>query len=260
MTSLPVAARVAWWGTAWLRGLIGADECLDGVLGGSDQHDTERDVAHVVLGPDGPAPLLLELASARNAGATEVAASFPAAGDPVGLRGPAELTSAAIDHGEAVLLLGSGRALVPLQVGRAVEWTMHRAERRPPPDLGEADRDLRAVLLAAAAILADLDVAHWRPEVADELHDLRSGVPLMAPAGTPERAVDLAGRALHLGVVVELALEDDGGAITAGEVARRRSALDPLDRAVRRALTAACSPDGWPPPSEWSRSDSLQPR
>lgn len=247
MTSLPAAARVAWWGTAWLRGLIGPDECLDGILGGPDPEDDDRDVAHVVVGEGEPAPLLLELATARNRGAREVAAAFPAPGDPVGLRGPGSFTTAAIEQAEAVLLLGTDRGMVPHRVGRAVEWTLHVADRRPPPDLGEADRALRTTLLTAAGALADLDVARWRPEVADELHDLRTAVPLVAPIGTPARAVDLAGRALHLGAVVELALEDDGGAVSAGEAAVRRAALDPLDRVVRRALTAACSPDGWPP-------------
>jgi hypothetical protein len=50
--------------------------------------------------------------------------------------------------------------------------------------------------------------------------------------------------------IVELALEDDGGALTAHEIAQRREALVPLDRAGRRALVAACSPEVWPPPSD----------
>ncbi|MBM7520524.1 hypothetical protein [Nocardioides nitrophenolicus] len=234
MSALPVSARLAWWGTAWLRGLAGPDEVLDAVHG--------DDVTHVV---SGDSSLLLELAAARNAGADGVAAAFPAPGDPAGLRGPRELTAAAVEAGEVVLLPGAG--LVPRQVGRAVEWTVLPAERRPPPDLGEADRRLRSELLAAANLLADLDVARWQPRVADELHDLRAGVPLAAPSGTPARCVDLAGRALHLEAVVELALQDDGGALSASAAAARRDALEPLERAARHALTAACSPDGWPP-------------
>ncbi|HWU21122.1 MAG TPA: hypothetical protein VN088_06335, partial [Nocardioides sp.] len=57
----------------------------------------------------------------------------------------------------------------------------------------------------------------------------------------------LAGRALHLWRVVELAAEDDGAAVSASEIEQRRAALRPLEHAVRLALTAAFSPDGWPP-------------
>lgn len=245
MNELPLAGRLAWWATAWLRGLVGPDDLLDAVLGAPD--DVERDVAHLVIGAATPAPLLLELAAARSGGADGVAAAFPAPGHPVGLRGPRELTAAALEAGEVALLLGAGRALVPHRVGRSVEWTLLPAERRPPPDLGLADRTLRQTLLATADALAALDVAAWRPEVADALHDLRAGVAVEGAPGVPARAVDLAGRALHLAQVAALGLADDGGAVSAGEASLRRAALEPLERAAREALTAACSPDGWPP-------------
>jgi len=234
-----VSGRLAWWGTAWLRGLAGPDDLLDGVLAG--------DVTHVVGDPDGPSGLLPALAGARKAGATAVGAAFPVAGDPVALRGPRAFTGAAIDAGEAVVLLGADRGWVPRQVGRAVEWDTWTVDRRPPPDLGEADRGLRAAVLTTANLLARLDVARWRPEVADALHDLRTAEPVAAPPGVPARCLDLAGRAVHLGGVVDLALADDGAAVTAAEATARREALLPLERAVRHALTAACSPDGWPP-------------
>jgi hypothetical protein len=63
----------------------------------------------------------------------------------------------------------------------------------------------------------------------------------------PARCIDLAGRAVHLWAVADLALDGDGGALSAGEAAARRDAIDPLARAARHALGAACSPDGWPP-------------
>lgn len=239
MNGLPLSARLAWWGTAWLQGRVDPDAFLDAML--------DEDVAHVVGGPTGPSPLLLELADARRRGATVVAAAFPAPGDPAGLRGPRELNLAAIELGEVALLVGAGTALLPQRVGRAVEWEAQPAERRPPPDLGDADRLLRASVLRAANALADLDVAHWRPELADDLHDLRAAVPLHAPPGTPARSIDLAGRALHLEAIASLALADDGGAVTVAEATARRAVLEPLEQAARHALTAACSPDGWPP-------------
>lgn len=252
VTALPLAARLAWWGTAWLRGVVGPDEVMDAVSGGTTGA-VDRDVTHLVLEPDAsdaaPEPLLLDLAAARNAGADAVGAAFPVPGDPAGLRAPRDATGAAIDSGEAALLLGTSAptALVPVRVGRAVEWTRFAVDRRPPPDLGEADRGLRAALLAGVEALVELDVASWRPEVAEELHHLRTGAPVHAPPGVPERCVDLAGRALHLWAVADLALEDDGGAVSASEVAARRDAIEPLSRAARHALGAACSPDGWPP-------------
>ncbi len=243
-TTLPISAVVAWWGTAWLRGLIGPDEVADAL---PDEYVAH--VVHRVSEPSDPVPLLPSLASVRSPGVA-LAAVLTAPGDPTGLGGPPELTAAAIDAGEAVLTVGApdgGLGWVPQPVGRAVEWTAYPAHRRVPPDLGEADRGLRAALLTAVDALAELDVARWRPEVADALHDLRSGAPLDAPPGVPERCVDLARRALHLDRVVDLALEDDGAAVSAGEITARRDAVLPLGRAARHALAAACGPDGWPP-------------
>lgn len=241
--ALPVSARLAWWGTAWLRGAIGPDDLLDAVVG--------ADVAHVVVGPE--PGLVAYLADRRAAGVHAIAAAFLAPGDPVGLRGPAPLTAAALEAGEVALLLGEGVGLVPAGVGRAVEWTPYAAALRPSPDLGEGDRALRSAVLTVANELAALDVARWRPEIADELIDLRAREPLAPPPGVPQRSADLAGRALHLCRVLELAADDDGAAISASEIGRRREALRPLDHAVRLALTAAFSPDGWP-------GDSVAPR
>ena len=94
--------------------------------------------------------------------------------------------------------------------------------------------------------LADLDVARWRPEAADALMNLHHPPRLKPPPGTPERCVDLAGRALQAQAIVDLALEDDGGAVSATEVAARWAALQPLGAAARRGLVAACSPEVWP--------------
>jgi hypothetical protein len=102
-------------------------------------------------------------------------------------------------------------------------------------------------MVQTADQLAALDVARWRPEVADELTDLRTFGRLDSPPGTPRRCVELAARALQAAGIVELALDDDGAAITHTEAVARRTALRDLATAARHALVAACSPEVWPP-------------
>ena len=231
---MPVAARLAWWGTAWLRGQVSPDDLLDAVLDG--------DVSHLVDGQS----LLTTLVALRSDGATGFGAAFPREGMPAGLGGPSDFNSAAIEAGEAVVAPGAETGLVPRRVGPTVEWTAYPAARRQVPDIGEADRDLRATLLTSAAALADLDVARWRPEVADELLNLRRLSVPTAPPGVPARCAELAARGLQAIGIADLALEDDGGALSATAAEQRRSAIAPLDLAGRRALVAACSPEAWP--------------
>jgi hypothetical protein len=229
-TPLAVSARVAWWGTSWLRGHIVADELLDALLADS--------VSHVVggLGESAAEPML-----------TAFGAAFPAEGDPVGLGGPREFNTEALDVGEAVVAIGAGVGLTPRAVGPTYEWQARPASPRQLPDVGESDRSLRATVLGSARDLAALDVARWRPEVADQLLNLRHLAPVQAPPGVPPRCVDLAARAMQALEIVDLALADDGGAVTSAEIAARRGALGPLERAGRRALVAAFSPEVWPP-------------
>lgn len=244
MTSpLPVSVVLAWWGTAWLRGDAVPDLVLDAVIG--------DDATHAVAGlpgEDGTVTLLGALAALRRSGATALGCALPAPGDPVGLGGPPSFNAAALDVGEAVVVGGCELGLVPTRVGAAVVWEASPAGRRPLPDVGEADRELRRALLESADALAALDVARWRPDVADELIDLRRPQPVAAAPGVPARCLDLAGRGLQALTIVELALADDGGAVTAAEAEQRRAALQPLDRAGRRALVAAGSPEVWPQP------------
>jgi hypothetical protein len=230
-----VTARLAWWGTSWLRGQVSPDELLDAVLHG--------DVAHRVGGE----PLLTALAGLRTAGASGFGAAYPREGAPVGLGGPVAFNAAAIEGGEALVAVGAEAGLVPRRVGPTVEWTAFAAARRQVPDLGEADRELRTALLIAANELADLDVAKWRPEVADELLDLRRRRVPGTPPGVPARCAELAARGLQALRIAELALADDGGALSSSAAEQRRAAILPLDLAGRRALVAASSPEAWPP-------------
>jgi hypothetical protein len=241
---VPASVRLAWWGTAWLRGHVVADHLIDAVL--------DQDAAHLVAFPDsGVEPLVTGLGRLRSAGADALGAALPAVGDPVGLGGPGPFNAAALEAGEAVVAVDAASfalaGLVPTRVGAAVTWSVMEAQRRQLPDVGEADRALRKALPETADALARLDVARWRPEVADRLMDLRHRPRLDAPPGVPPRCVELAARGVQALEIVELALEDDGGALTALEAEARRAALLPLGRAGRRALVAAASPEVWPP-------------
>ncbi len=234
-TSLPPAAIWSWWATAWLRGHTVTDLVIDAVTGDERLH---RD--------DHGDPLAVVLGRLRAAGATGCGLALPVEGDPLGLGGPPALTVLALEHGSAVVCSEAGIALVPEEATETVVWHVTGAERRQLPDVGEADRALRRTTLEAADALAELGVARWRPEAADLFLDGTRHHPV-APPGVPERCVALAARALTARSIVDLALDDDGGAASASEISRRREALVPLDRAARRALVAACSPEVWPP-------------
>lgn len=253
---LPAAARLAWWGTAWLRGHVVADLVVDAVVDDQATHAVAG-LAALGLGGDPTETLLGGLARLRVEGADTIGAAFGVEGDPVGLGGPPAFNAAALEAGEAVVVSGarmtpllggsSVLGLVPVVVGAATTWVASPAARRQLPDVGEADRELRAALPVTAEVLARLEVARWRPEVADRLMNLRHRDPVTAPPGVPARCVELAARALQALDIVELALEDDGGAISADEATARGAALRPLARAARHALVAACSPEVWPP-------------
>lgn len=242
MTSpLPVSARLAWWGTSWLRGETSPDELIDAVHSGG----LPQVVAGLSL--DETPSLMAALAQFRDRGATALGAAFPVEGDPVGLGGPPDFNKLALEAGEAVVVIGAEAGLVPQPIGPTYMWSAVGAARRQLPDVGEADRSLRSALLESADALAKLEVARWRPEVADLLLDLRHRGVVLAPRAVPPRCAELAARGLQALEIAELALQDDGGALTAYEMAARRAAIVPLDRAGRRALTAACSPEVWPP-------------
>lgn len=231
---MPDAGLAAWWCTSWLRGLAPADLLLDAVAG--------------LRVEGGWLDLLVEV---RRAGATGAGLALPVDGDPTGLGGPADFNHRALAAGSALLFPELGLGLVPEEGGDqgagAVTWQRLTAARRHIDDLGEADRGLRAAWSSTAAALADLDVGRWRPELADELMDLRRPAMDAPPPGVPPRCAQLAASGLRAVRIVELALCDDGAAASAWAAHQRRAALAPLERAGRRGLVAACSADAWPP-------------
>jgi len=235
-TALPLSARFALWFSAWVTGRSSLDDARDGIVG--------ADAAHGVDGlPGSPMqPLIVGLGSLRSARATGAGLALPVPGDLLGLAGPGDFNTEVVDAGEGVVLEGVDLGLVPHRAGAGVVWTAHHAvSRRQLPDPSEADAMLRSALLSTTELLADLDVARWHPEVADELMALRRPTDLTLPPGVSPRAVRMMSLATRCRTIVELARTDEGGSITAAEADARRRALSPLDQAARRALVAACS-------------------
>ncbi len=238
-TSLPRSASLALWLGACRRGLVGPDDFAAAVRG--------EDPQHLVVGwPDTDAAgFTLDLlpGRVRAAGTTQLSLALPVAGDPLGLRGPAPFNTDALDAGEALVFTAPTRSwgLVPTTDARTVVWQVQPADPAPLLDPGEAGRTLRQVLLEVTGELVRLDVASWQPEIPDLLLNLqhRDGLPL--PPGTSAEHVDALERAQLCNEIVELALGDDGGAVSAYEMEARRRCLTELDRAARRTIVAVCS-------------------
>ncbi|HEU4753507.1 MAG TPA: hypothetical protein VFU47_10410, partial [Armatimonadota bacterium] len=126
-------------------------------------------------------------------------------GDPLGLAGPPGFNADVVEAGEGVVLEGADLGLVPHRAGAGVTWACHPAStRRQVPDPSEADTMLRQALLRATETLGDLDVARWRPEVADELMALRRHTDLAFPGAMQPRAVRLASLATRCRTIVDL--------------------------------------------------------
>ncbi|HEY8478554.1 MAG TPA: hypothetical protein VIL71_01875 [Spirillospora sp.] len=243
--STAVATALVSWGNAWLTGHVGLDEAVDAV---------ERIGGPQILGGE-PAEVTLRrgLGDLRVGGMAALRLALPMPGDPLGLTGPPELNRAAIEAGAAVVAVLGDRAigLVPAEDRRGssyvgVRWATHDASPGPPdvPSLADADRRLTLAMRDATEELAAVDdFAGVPPEIADELVGLRDpdrdDHPL-AP-GYPARAHRVAALARRLSLVVELARRLDDRGLTADQMRRRSEALRLLDRAVRRALVAACN-------------------
>lgn len=230
------AVGLALWCDAWLQGAASLDDAADHLAAGH--------VVHLLDAGDGPEPLIIGLGRLRGLGATAAGLALPVPGDPIGLAGPPAFNASALEAGAAVLLEGADAGLVPESLGSSTTWHLLPAvTRRPTLDPGEADRGLRAALPRVADDLAALDVARWRPEVADALLNLRREQDLDLPAHVAGRAARMLVLGLRCLDIVALATEDDGGAVTAGEADRRRAALEDLGAAARRAVVAAtCAP------------------
>jgi hypothetical protein len=231
------------WTSAWLAGEAAYDDVVSRVTGADEPHRVTG-----LPGVDGDQPLGWVLPVLRERSADGVRAVLPGPGDPRGLPGPGPFTTAALAAGEAVV--GRGLGLVPRVTDHGsaqdrtccVLWTVFPiAEPAPDPlTVAEAEFELTTATRDAASAIAALDVASWRPEVADGLARMRRGISPDLPPGHESRAVRLLATAERLAAVLDLAGADaPGGAVNGAEARARDAALRPLATAVRRARQAA---------------------
>ena len=252
VASPPRSALLAAWGSAWLAGDASLPDLVERVTVHDDRHGV------VGLAPD---ELALDRAVTRlrAAGVQRLRVVLPAPGDVLGLPGPGAFTAAALEAGEGVLALrpdGAGTGLVPTLTAHGsafdgtvttVTWTAYDVQvpaHDPGPFLHDAEHDLRRGVVECAGALRDLDVARWRPELADALADLRrqarSGIDEdELPGGYPPRARQVLVQARQLAGVLRLAGQDAGGAVDTRETAAREQVLRRLAHVVRRAQVAA---------------------
>lgn len=232
MSSLPVSAVLAAWLGAVRAGHAGPDDLAAAVCG--------EDPRHLVTGL--PERGVLELHELPAALAGPINLALPAPGDLVGLGGPTSFNLAALEAGQAVVAGAVG--LVPEEDARTVLWRAHPAGAVPWVDERETAAVLRSTLADVTRRLVDLDVAAWQPDIPDLLLNLRHRTPLPHPPGQSPRRTETTERAVLCLDIVALARSGEGGAVTAYEMDRRRSALADLDRAARHALVGACSWQG----------------
>jgi hypothetical protein len=242
---LPRAARLALWGSAALRGEIPPGTAARAV--------TRDDEPHRVSGADAACrdgTALLERLAAGGSRALRVA--LPVPGDLTGLAGPPAFNAEAIEAGEAVLAEDRLLGLVPevvefgsaLEPGAMVTWHVHEAAPSRVTDLGslaDADRALREALVRATEALAALDVARWREDDTERIAAVRDGALArdVLPPGADPRVARVLATAARVRAMVELALLDDGAAVTGWEASERSRALREVDSVARRALVAA---------------------
>jgi hypothetical protein len=243
------SGRLVAWGNAWLGGHTSLDTA-------AEQVQAEGDEPHRVIGvpgEDAQIGMTVALGRLRQAGATGFRLALPRSGDPLGLSGPAVFNQTAMAAGEAVLTVGAPFGLIPSITpygpegdrGHLVLWQVHEVGRPATadvPTLSEAERELAAALREATEELVRLDVARWRPEVAESLAAIRghgqTPEAVLAP-GYPVRAIKVLTQAQRLAAIADLASADDGAAVSAAQSRIRATLLNGLERTTRRAQLAA---------------------
>ncbi|OIJ86059.1 hypothetical protein [Streptomyces colonosanans] len=245
----PRSGRLTAWGNALLAGLVPPDDAASAIVADDALHRVEG-----LPGESAPVGLTLALGRLRRLGVTGLRLALPAPGHPLGLSGPPEFNTRAMDAEEAVVCHGAAFGLVP-EVHEAgpvgdvhveIVWRCLPVREAPPadvPSLGEAERELAEALREATELLSRLDVAGSGPaaEAAIDAYRARAeaGREVLAP-GYPPRAARVLELAQRVGLLISVACENGhGGAVSASEMAARAEALRPVERTARRAQVAA---------------------
>ena len=193
-----------------------------------------EDPRHLVAGLPGA----VELRELPRRCATAPRLALPVPGDPWAWAAP-RLQPRGARGGEAVVLGAVG--LVPSSTPARSSGGPTTSGRCPTSTSAETAIELRTALVEVTGRLVELDVASWQPEIPDLLMNLRRRPRLPLPPGmTPRRSRRSTGRCCA-SRSSRLAVDEDGGAVSAYEISQRRAALADLDRAARRALVGACS-------------------
>ncbi len=233
------------WGNAVLAGEVSPDTAADRIQGEDRLHRIDRAGA---VGQTLP----MFLAALRTQGVRGLLLVLPVPGDLRGLPGPPAFNGPALDAGEAVLLLGAEPVgMVPELTltdpdgppGVAVHWAAHSVEPRIGtnlPSLGEAELQLTETLREVTEALACLDLARWRPQIAESLAGIRAGNGTVGLApGYPGRAHRVLASAQRISAIAALVEEDHDAGVGTGILGARDALLRQLSGAARYATLAA---------------------
>ena len=257
MSSAPVEPESAGLLAAWLAATIvrraAIADAAAAIEAGTDGH-----VVHGAMTAHADVPLVEALAGLLDARPDGVRVTYPAPGDPLGLRGAGAFTSSALLARSAVVIdspaTPGGIGLVPEpdlrgSSYRGVRWRAFELGApapgaawssltvEPARVIEQADRALRRALRDATEALSGVDLARWRPEAssggvaaAAALHTRLRALPPSWPG--PARA--LAERSIGLWHALDVVSADDGAA-SASASAVRLAAVRDLSHAVREA-------------------------
>lgn len=225
----------AWWTNAVLVGSVTPDEAVSHVRG--DVLVPTRNWSgsgSPSLPPDSDrSPWPVTWGWLRGHGCHGLRLVIPVPGDPLGMAGPAETTSASIDAGCALICDQAGVALIPQA---SAIWQVRSAESGLPAGglgtLGEARRTMREAMTAVPLVFAAFD-----PDEVDlaRIQKARNTPDPVAPRGVELRAAELAASAAQVWQYLEIAMD------SAYRRGREPRELADLNRSARRALAVAFS-------------------